>query len=667
LHGYYPQGVINITMADGTVANNVGLSQIYVTGPTTFVSIWSGYYPSKPSGTKPSTTYTLDPASTYILRWYFPRMPLDVYIGMVARFPHANLHINIPKDACDDMVYAYAWKVRDGFPAGRKIYVEHQNEPWNFSPPFQAWLFSTFMTTMAVPSSLIQFHDYRDYYIYRAIQVHKIFRDVFTAAGRGSEIMGTVNCQMNNGPSQVTPYLNFALAQGQPLDAVACAPYYSLGMSGSGIANTVAAFNACDDDQAAEMVLHDITYDSTGMVTWIKSISDAVTAYNQANGKNAIMIGYEGNLEWASPNGSIHHDERSHDIQYNPNYYHAEQGWYKILQDHGFQNLHKYGIGIGWPLAWGDYHVRTQKHSLGDGLNGAANNRHFSVNPSSPFYVAPGRGLDSGTMLDQDIQVDSVRGQAFIDWNAGVGASAPTFSGGVKLGGVGPVHGFYTVSAIGGISDGGVYTQGNSLRWAGGERLGGVATYSNALNVITSGGFRLGGTIFRGSNYFVVATGGMSEGGRIIFGPVYRTFLAALTVTIQLSPQLKALYGGVPRVFTTWPGGKVALPFILIENYVESQPGEAVEHNRIFVQLAVYGADETTVRRFGRALQDTVDSPNQNRRSTREPLSWMTGDEQGCNRQPTTPPIRTGQKFYGTDLFRWGLMYQFEFVPLFQL
>ena len=77
-------------------------------------------------------------------------------------------------------------------------------------PPFHAFFYCQFINGLAKPSNLIQYHDYRDYYIYRTTQVHAIFRSVFADAGRLSELVCLVNCQPGSGSSQVTPYLNFA-------------------------------------------------------------------------------------------------------------------------------------------------------------------------------------------------------------------------------------------------------------------------------------------------------------------------------------------------------------------------------------------------------------------------------------------------------------------------
>jgi hypothetical protein len=181
---------------------------------------------------------------------------------------------------------------------------------------------------------------------------------------------------------------------------------------------SVRAFDLYDDDQAADMLLHDKFYDMTpgSMIDYIRNNYDAIQAYNTANNKNCIMIGYEGGIEFAAPAGAKRHDERSHDIQYNPNFYDAEQGWFALLQKYGFTTLHIYGLGIGWgPQSWALYHGRTQPHSRGDGQGGAADNRHISVNPNSPYWIGKGMTFNQSAYV-QDQRVDSVRGQAYIDW-----------------------------------------------------------------------------------------------------------------------------------------------------------------------------------------------------------------------------------------------------------
>jgi hypothetical protein len=406
----------NITMTSGTVVNNLQLGNCYVTGPTTFVSVASG---GSAAGDKPDKVYTLTGVYGQNQYWYGSGVPVEIQAITTAKFPNANLYVNIPVDAVDDMVYAYARRILAHFPAGRKIYVEYTNEVWNWAGAFASFAYVTVVADLVLSSSLKTYQF--AYATFRSTKMHTIFRSVFGPAGRGDEIVGVVGCQMGSGASQITPALNLALSLGAPLDAIACAPYYSM----SPYPASVAAFDLYDDDQAADMLLHDKFYDMSpgGMIAYITDNYDAVQAYNRANDKHCIMIGYEGGIEFAAPAGAKRHDERSHDIQYHPIFYDQEQGVSAIYQKYGFSTVHIYGLGIGWgPQSWAMYHGRTQPHSRGDGQNGATDNRKVSVNPNSPYWIGKGMTFNQSAYV-QDQRVHSVRGQAYIDWGSETAAN----------------------------------------------------------------------------------------------------------------------------------------------------------------------------------------------------------------------------------------------------
>jgi hypothetical protein len=398
-----------ITMSSGNVVNNLQLGNIYVTGPTTFVCVASG---GSAAGDKPDKVYPLSGVFGQNQYWYGSGVPIEVQAITTAKFPNADLYVNIPVDAVDDMAYAYARRILAHFPPGHKIYVEHSNEAWNWAGPYATFAYVTVFADLVLSSALKTYQ--LAYSTFRATRIHQIFRSVFGAAGRAAEIVGVVGCQMGSGASQITPALDLALSLGAPLDAIACAPYYSM----SPYPESVRAFDLYDDDQAADMLLHDKFYDMTpgSMIAYITDNYNAIQAYNKANDKHCIMIGYEGGIEFAAPAGAKRHDERSHDIQYNPIFYDEEQGVSAIYQKYGFSTVHIYGLGIGWgPQSWAIYHGRTQPHSRGDGKNGAADNRKTSVNPTSPYWIGKGMSFNQSAWV-QDQRVHSVRGQAYIDW-----------------------------------------------------------------------------------------------------------------------------------------------------------------------------------------------------------------------------------------------------------
>ena len=47
-------------------------------------------------------------------------------------FPGTNLQVNIPLSATSAYIYDVAVKIRNNFPAGRRVYLELADEPWNY-------------------------------------------------------------------------------------------------------------------------------------------------------------------------------------------------------------------------------------------------------------------------------------------------------------------------------------------------------------------------------------------------------------------------------------------------------------------------------------------------------------------------------------------------------
>ena len=170
-----------------------------------------------------------------------------------------------------------------------------------------------------------------------------------------------------------------------------------------------------------------------------------------------------------------------------------------------------------------------------------------------------------------------------------------------------------------------------------------------------------------GSVETLVVAGGVAWGGAIGFSvPLPETFLQALVAMLKASTGLTAAIGG-PRIYSTWPGPKTPLPFVVIEDYTESQPGETIEHNLNTVVFSTYAADKATVKTVQNALTNSVDSPAQNKFSTRVPLQWSTGTEESSWRQPTLPPMRMKMQKSATDLWCWKIQYDFNILPNFQV
>lgn len=384
-----------VAYTDGSTANFAGFGrQGYVTGPTSFFFVLGS---GTPAGAIPTQTYPLVPSQQYWDGRSYGGIPIEVAANATGRFPHADLHIHVPIDACDDLAWEIARRVLANFPAGRRVYVEYSNEPWNWN--FAGFYYhSGLMGPLAVPGNPYQLA----HYSWRAGQVHQIFRTVFGAAGRAGEIQGLVNCQMGSGDSQVRPHLEYGLQQGTPFDAVAIAPYWSVENT-SYNASVVARL---DDDQAIDVIMADLRSNPRTNNAWMNSVTSALYGFNQKHQASVKLIGYEGGIEYASPWETA----RNRDLIYHPQWYHAETDWIAWCQQSGMERLNLYGHAMWWgPQAWGGYHTSQQKHSRGDGLNGAARNLDWRA-----------RGKDP--RVNQDLHCDAVRPQAWLDW---LGTLAP--------------------------------------------------------------------------------------------------------------------------------------------------------------------------------------------------------------------------------------------------
>ena len=87
----------------------------------------------------------------------------------------ANIHVNIPMVATDAYVWDVAAKIRDNFPAGRRVYVEYSDEPWNF------WPDGAYYTAVPLSSQVGESYFYF-YMVVRTGQIREIFR---THSGAG--------------------------------------------------------------------------------------------------------------------------------------------------------------------------------------------------------------------------------------------------------------------------------------------------------------------------------------------------------------------------------------------------------------------------------------------------------------------------------------------------
>ena len=210
-----------LTFSDGQQSwggQSVASSKAFymTTGATTVV----GYLPGTESPLVTlNSTYTLDGTCRIGSSWPdSPAIPVEYAARVTGHFDDCNLHINLPHAASDSLVDAIAIWVRDNFPAGRKVYVEYSNEPWNY-------YFDNFNMLKNISLWLYPATGYGwEFYMLRATQVWQRFRARFNDAGRnrGSEIVGLINTNKWDSAG-VAQKLEFAKSLGVPIGVVALA------------------------------------------------------------------------------------------------------------------------------------------------------------------------------------------------------------------------------------------------------------------------------------------------------------------------------------------------------------------------------------------------------------------------------------------------------------
>jgi hypothetical protein len=142
------------------------------------------------------------------------------------------------------------------------------------------------------------------------------------------------------------------------------------------------------------------------------------------------------------------------------------------------------------------------------------------------------------------------------------------------------------------------------------------------------------------------------------------TFHTALIRMLRGDAPLQAMLGSPARIFKEWPGAKAKLPYIVVEAYVEEQPGETLDIQVLSAMLSVRAFTQPETTRIGRRIKKVVDTPSQSDESERPyALVWSDGQETACLRQPSSPPARLSRTYFGVDAFQWTLAYEFHYQP----
>ena len=402
-----------LNCADGSTVYWDGFTILYgiygpwITGPNTFA-----IYFTRSSGT--ATTLSASSGAVSIPITWQPGggngFPMEFIAMATAALPGANIHVNIPMVATDAYVWDVAAKIRDNFPAGRRVYVEYSDEPWNF------WPDGAYYTAVPLSSQVGESYFYF-YMVVRTGQIREIFRSAF--GSRADEIYAIINMQEGGAPNWTTPStsnygsaLGVAAYHNVPIDACAVANYIYPDSS----AATVNAWNnSVTIQQLVDLLIHDTYYNTNGLQLQLSSYNALIAGYNAYTGNNCVFYGYEGGLQ-APPSGVNNENTLTIDIGNDPLWTIAEQDFYALLQRGGYvnSNIYSYAIYYSGANTWGVYHSLIQPYGYGDGSIASDGKAYTNRN----YFITPGFKIDyTGTAATNWIaNTASVRGQALLEW-----------------------------------------------------------------------------------------------------------------------------------------------------------------------------------------------------------------------------------------------------------
>src|SRR5262249_37717092 len=153
-----------------------------------------------------------------------------------------------------------ARQIRDNFPAGRRVYLEEANEPWNFQIDDAKYINK--QSQLLYPGQDILGWD-----VARVAAIQAIFQRGFCETGRGGELKSLINRNKWDAGNMIEVSLDFGRANGCVPDYVTTAPYNAWGHQSSNpvtfaynYSDNEAYFNyfwTLDDDQAVSFWINE--------------------------------------------------------------------------------------------------------------------------------------------------------------------------------------------------------------------------------------------------------------------------------------------------------------------------------------------------------------------------------------------------------------------------
>jgi hypothetical protein len=345
---------------------------IWVTGETTF----SCQMPARlngPAGTLP-TAEVATPAGRGTM---YPHtggydLPWEFAAALAGRWTACDLWLNLPIAATDATYDAIARAVLANLPAGHRVLIELSNEVWNATIGPQ-YFYAFTMTRLLGEGGIIE-----GFLVRRSLEAAARFRSIFTAAGRGADVLVLLPGQFGAiGTSPLIPEAIKAFQKsGQAFDAITVPQYFPNVKRGGFRPDTVA--------QSLDSHRHYLMLSPVVDKKFFADFAKAVAAYEKAIGRRVLRYAYEGSLTSMAGAGTLPWDLASH-----PDRGDTLRCLFAMSQANGF-DMFVYFNQCGPPNGSetdGLWHWQGQFAGTGDGTDGRAVN--VLQGKATPGNVSP--------------------------------------------------------------------------------------------------------------------------------------------------------------------------------------------------------------------------------------------------------------------------------------
>jgi hypothetical protein len=337
--------------------------------------------------TYPVTTTLYQPGSGTIA--------YEAAAALVAALPGCAFWCNIPPFASDACVTAIAQRVLAALPAGRKVYVQYGNELWNN-------FFSYHWSILGTLGGLSQ----QDITIARTAQVHAVFAAVFSAAGRGNDIVRVFGSQIGDGNGLTTETIAYANAHNIRVDAVCTAPYVdqpgdtAFATAAASCASALTSSTQYNTSWPWTMDMYHALY--RHYLLYSVSIQDSFAAdlsplagYTVPGYPQPRLTAYEGGIQHPIPLGvgtggglSAPYNGLVHDFFFHPSMADSVATWHLMCAKGGMAATCYFSLSMMQTSAGSLWTLVTQagqQAGKGDGSDGLATNAFYVTDQKSHF------------------------------------------------------------------------------------------------------------------------------------------------------------------------------------------------------------------------------------------------------------------------------------------